>query len=125
MPKQATGPNQYVQLTQSQVREIVSQIEAERSRRTGGPQAISKQPLQFARATDDIAAAVDGQLVSGDAQLFTWNPNATSPVAMSSSGLSAITVWNPHDEIIPNNTYLIVGAFLGGYVIIQPLNYCP
>lgn len=125
MPRRATGPNQYVQLTQSQVDGIFSEIGNRQTRLPGSPPKPIRGPFQFARATEDIAAAVDGQLVSGDAQLFTWNPSATSPVTMSSSGLSAITVWNPHNEAIPTDTYMIVGAFLGGYVIVQPLNYCP
>lgn len=80
--------------------------------------------VKLARASSEISAAVDGQLVSSTVQIVDFDP-ASSPATMSASGLNTITAWNPHDEAIPADTYLIIGRTTRGWVIIQPLNYCP
>lgn len=84
-----------------------------------------QQYLQIARLTAEIAASTNGSLTSGTGQLFTFDPTATSPVALSSTGLTTVTLWSGFEEVLPQDTYVIVGKIIGGYIIIQPLNYCP
>ena len=95
------------------------------AQRGGSPNDGVISSLQIAITTTDIDAVTNGYMESGTAQLLTWDVTGTPPVALSSTGLGTIEVWSAFEDAIPSGTRVIIGKVPDGYIIIQPLNYCP
>lgn len=122
--RSATSPSQLVLLSQGQTKQIFDSLNTNVTHSTRPQVPVHGQFLQLAQADGTISASTDGQLTSGTAQLVSFS-NASSPATLSATGLTTVTVWNPHEDAIPDNTYLILGRIIGGWIIIAPLNYCP
>lgn len=115
-----------VTFQESDAREVLSRIRQRDNRADIVPQVTRQQFLQLGKVSSTISAAgATGQLVSGTVQLYTFDSTASSPVTTTATDLATVTAWNPFTEDIPTDTYVVLGRFVGGWIIIQVLNYCP
>jgi len=90
----------------------------------GLPSPDGRPDILIAKLNAATSTTASGDLTTVSVRIQDF-ASGSSPATLSGTGNSNMTVWNPHIDIIPTGTYVVIGRTARGWVIITPLNWCP